>query len=134
MRVYFPLSPYNQQRQFEKPAWVYPVHLAMFATYLRNQGHEVYWGNVRGLGDDPAFNRIIHNDIEIDVPFEELPYPDRVFTDAKNSRWQAYGNFKYRPNTHMMASNLCWYGKCTFCIDTAKLEGGDKRGRDRFTT
>jgi len=28
----------------------------------------------------------------------------------------------------MMASNLCWYGKCTFCIDTAKLEGGEKRG------
>ena len=42
MRYLFPLSPYNQQRQFEKPVWVYPAHLAMYATYLRNQGHEVY--------------------------------------------------------------------------------------------
>ena len=43
MRYLFPLNPYNQQRQFEKPVWVYPAHLAMYATYLRDQGHEVIW-------------------------------------------------------------------------------------------
>ena len=43
MRYFFPLSPYNQQRQFEKPVWVYPAHLAMYATYLKQQGHQVWW-------------------------------------------------------------------------------------------
>lgn len=28
----------------------------------------------------------------------------------------------------MMASNLCWYGKCVFCVDTLKLQMGEKRG------
>ena len=71
---------------------------------------------------------IIRDDFQVDVPFEQLPYPDRIFTDAKHPRWQSYGNYKRHPATHMMASNLCWYGKCTFCIDTAKLEAGEKRG------
>ena len=43
MRYLFPLSPYNQQRQYQKPVWVYPAHLAMYATYLRNEGHGVDW-------------------------------------------------------------------------------------------
>ena len=130
MRYLFPLSPYNQQRQFQKPVWVYPCHLAAYATHLRNEGHEVYWGP----GDweykilTTAADKIIENDFQIDVPFEKLPYPDRTFTDAKNKRWQSYGNYKKHPATHMMASNLCWWGKCTFCIDTAKLEAGEKRG------
>lgn len=131
MRYLFPLNPYNQQRQFEKPVWVYPAHLAMYATYLRNQGHHVQWG-----GNDPdypnaiypLFDNVIRTDYQIDVPFEKLPFPDRLFTDAKNPRWQSYGNYKFHPATHMMASNLCWYGKCTFCIDTQKLEEGEHRG------
>ena len=28
----------------------------------------------------------------------------------------------------MMASNLCWWGKCVFCVDTLKLQQGEKRG------
>ena len=124
MRYLFPLDPYNQQRQYEKPVWVYPAHLAMYATHLKNEGHEVYWD---GEGDD-YFDKIIKDDFDIDVDFEKLPYPDRIFTDAKNKRWQKYGNYKLHPATHMMASNLCWYGKCTFCIDTYKLEHGEKRG------
>src|SRR3990167_1984920 len=48
MRYLFPLSPYNQQRQFEKPVWVYPCHLAAYATYLRNEGHEVVWDESYG--------------------------------------------------------------------------------------
>jgi len=113
MRYLFPLNPYNQQRQFEKPAWVYPAHLAMYATYLRNEGHVIYWGE---FPDDfktneefikNEVNKIIVDDNDIDVPFEKLPYPDRIFTDAKNKRWQSYGNYRRHPATHMMASNLC---------------------------
>ena len=74
------------------------------------------------------FDKSIFNDFQIDVPFEKLPFPDRAFTDAKNKRWQSYGNYKLHPATHMMASNLCWWGKCVFCIDTAKLQTGEKRG------
>jgi len=124
VRILFPLNQYNQQRQYEKPVWVYPAHLAMFATYLRKWKHEVVWGGE----DDGSFDRIVRDDFDINIPFQHLPYPDRVFTDAKNKRWQSYGNYKLHPATHMMASNLCWYGKCTFCIDTYKLEHGEKRG------
>ena len=131
MRYLFPLSPTNQQRQLEKMVWVYPAHLAMYATYLRNQGHEVYWGEKIShyvqLIDEP-FPRIIENDFQIDVPFEELPFPDRIFTDAKNKRWQKYGNYLYHPATHYMSSNLCWWSRCVFCVDTLKLNQGEKRG------
>lgn len=140
VRYLFPLNPYNQQRQFEKPVWVYPAHLAMYATHLRNKGHEVVWGwksetedylgctFINPDGSKEVLVRTILSDSQIDVPFDQLPYPDRQFTDALNPRWQSYGNYKFHPATHMMASNLCWYGKCTFCIDTAKLQGGEKRG------
>ena len=136
MRYLFPLNPWNQQRQFEKAVWVYPAHMAAYATYLRNEGHEVYWdrkdiflGSTQeeALASFKSF-KAIENDFQIDIPFEKLPFPDRVFTDAKNPRWQSYGNYKYHPATHMMASNLCWWGKCTFCVDTYKLEHGEKRG------
>lgn len=125
MRYLFPLSQYNQQRQFEKPVWVYPAHLAMFATYLRNKGESVCWG---WKWREDFIDKVVEDDFQIDVPFENLPYPDRIFTDAKNPRWQSYGNYKFHPATHMMASNLCWYGKCTFCVDTKKLEQGEHRG------
>ena len=103
MRYLFPLNPYNQQRQYQKPVFVYPVHMAMYATYLRNQGHEVHWSSSNDLFD-PLIDRtavilgekgllkdefkIIKDDFQIDIPFEKLPYPDRIFTDAKNKRWQ----------------------------------------------
>ena len=138
MRYLFPLNPYNQQRQYEKPVWVYPAHLAMYATYLRNEGHEVVWDwkdlhPKRTTGPyivtmaDPDGALSIFDDTDIHVAFDKLPFPDREFTDAKNPRWQSYGNYRRHPATHMMASNLCWYGKCTFCIDTYKLEHGEKR-------
>ncbi len=137
MRYLFPLNPYNQQRQFEKPAWVYPCHLAAYATYLRDQGQEVIWDSPKYLQGSMRYidgklkgewDTIIENDFQIDIPFDQLPFPDRTFTDAKNPRWQAYGNYKFHPATHMMASNLCWWGKCTFCVDTLKLQQGEKRG------
>lgn len=128
MRYLFPLNPYNQQRQWEKPAWVFPAHLAMYATYLKNQGHEVYWGEKE---TEVNFDRIIHDDNDIPIKFELLPFPDRKLTDAKNKRWQEYGNYRWHPATHMMASNLCWYaGKngCTFCVDSKKIMDGEHRG------
>ena len=111
----------------------------MYATYLRNQGHEVVWDYPKWVKRDQPEQRIIQfestfspsniikDDFQIDVPFDQLPYPDRIFTDAKNPRWQSYGNYKFHPATHMMASNLCWWGRCTFCIDTEKLKT-EKRG------
>lgn len=106
----------------------------MYATYLRNKGHEVIWDykHPKALRKE-AFTEIygdkfIENDFQIDIPFEKLPFPDRTFTDAKNKRWQSYGNYKFHPATHMMASNLCWWGKCVFCVDTLKLQQGEKRG------
>lgn len=135
MRYLFPLSPYNQQRQWEKPIWAFPCHLAAYATYLRNEGHEVEWDSVSAtnkywIGDTA---KVIKDDYQIDVPFSKLPYPDRILTDAKNPRWQSYGNYKFHPATHMMASNLCWWGKCTFCIDTKKLEEGEPQ-QTRFVS
>ena len=67
MRYLFPLSPYNQQRQFQKPVWVYPAHLAMYATHLRNEGHEVYWDDVKNTPLHEQLN-LIQNDFQIDVP------------------------------------------------------------------
>lgn len=129
MRYLFPLSPYNQQRQFEKPAWVFPCHLAAYATYLKNQGENVSWGELQYYnGTIGEQYKEIKDDFQIDIPFEQLPFPDRTFTDAKNPRWQRYGNYKYHPATHMMSSNLCWWGKCTFCVDTLKLQQGENRG------
>lgn len=129
----FPLNPYNQQRQFEKPVWVYPAHLAMYATYLKQRGHNVIWDAEKKLCllmEEGAHVRVIKTDDDIDISFNKLPFPDRIFTDAKNKRWQSYGNYKFKPATHMMAANLCWYGKCTFCIDTKKiLEGEPKATR-----
>lgn len=131
MRYLFPLSPWNQQRQWEKPVWVYPAHLAMYATYLRNEGHEVWWNPSAKDFLDVGNDGVIENDFQIDVPFENLPFPDRVFTDAKNPRWLSYGNYKYRPGTHFMSSNLCWWAGakgCVFCIDSKKIIDGEKRG------
>lgn len=128
MRYLFPLNPWNQQRQFEKSVWVYPAHLAMYATALRNKGGNVIWDASKF--DYQPFDtseeiKSIEDDYQIDIPFTDLPYPDREFTDAKNPRWQKYGNYKHHPASHMMASNLCWWGKCTFCVDTKKLEEGE---------
>ena len=122
-KILFKLNKANQQRQLEKMVWVYPAHLGMFATYLRNQGNNVIWDGK----DDGTFQRIIEDDRQIDVDFDKLPFPDRKFTDAKNPRFQCYGNYKYKPATHSMISNLCWYSKCVFCSDTERMQIGEKR-------
>ena len=149
MRYLFPLNPKNQQRQYEKMTWVFPCHLAAYATYLRDEGHDVLWGEYAWRQydhDNKIFvemnkrpiwptleevDQVIENDFQIDIPFEKLPFPDRTFTDAKNKRWQSYGNYKYHPATHYMSSNLCWWAGakgCEFCIDSKKIMDGEKRG------
>lgn len=125
MRYLFPLNPYNQQRQLEKLTWVFPVQLAMVATKLRNDGHDVAWDGY----DNGTYDKIYDNDYLLkEFDFSSLPYPDRIFTDAKNPRWQKYGNYRRHPATHSMVSNLCWYSKCVFCQDTERLNNGEKRG------
>ena len=125
VRILFPLDKRNQQRQLEKLVWVYPAQLAMVATNLRKDGHDVVWAGV----DDGSFDKVYDNDYQLrEFDFATLSYPDRIFTDAFNKRWQAYGNYRRHPATHSMVSNLCWYGRCVFCQDTQRLEAGEKRG------
>jgi anaerobic magnesium-protoporphyrin IX monomethyl ester cyclase len=116
MRILFKLNQYNQQRQFEKPRWIYPVKLAAYATYLRNEGHDVYWD----WSDNPFFDLVITSESQIAVPFLKLPRPDREFTRAKDPKWMKNGNFKYLPATYMQVANGCWHGKCTFCVEKDK--------------
>jgi radical SAM superfamily enzyme YgiQ (UPF0313 family) len=125
MRYLFPLNQKNQQRQLEKLTWVFPAQLAMVATKLRDDGHDVVWDGE----DDGSFDKVYDNDYMLkEFDFSSLPYPDRVFTDAKNKKYQRYGNYRRHPATHSMVSNLCWFGRCTFCQDTERLKAGEKRG------
>ncbi len=111
MKILFKLNPYNQQRQTYKSSTIYPVLLAMFATYLKQQNsNEVVWDGV----DDGTYDRVITSESDIDAPFLELPPPDRVFTKALNPRWQDNGNFKAL-GTYIQSALDCSYGKCSFC-------------------
>ena len=57
MRILFKDSRFHGQRQWEKAVDIFPAHLSMYCTYLRNQGHEVIW-----MGkDDGNFDKIIEN-------------------------------------------------------------------------
>lgn len=123
MRILYLPNPYSQQRQREKPANIYPVRMAMEAQWYRNEGHEVYWSDNKGLCDqlivdcimnklNNKFDKIIHK--EESLPFLNLPHPDRVFTHAKS---YTSGNYKYLPGTHMQVADGCWWGKCKFCVE-----------------
>ena len=126
MRILFTDSRYHSQRQYEKPVDIYPAHLAMYATYLRDQGHEVTW-----LGkDNGTFDRVVETDLQIDVEFDKLPIPDRVFTDAMNPKYISYGNYKFYPGSHLLSSNLCWWAGsrgCVFCVDSKRIIDGEPR-------
>jgi anaerobic magnesium-protoporphyrin IX monomethyl ester cyclase len=95
---------------------VYPVYLAMVATHLKNNGSYVVW-DAKYNDYDEGIDTLVENDSQVAVPFLDLPAPDRVFTDAKNPRWQSYGNYKYHPATHMMSALGCLHGKCSFCYE-----------------
>lgn len=115
MKYLFKLNQYNQQRQRENKRWIYPIKLAMYATHLRNQNHKVYWDV-----DTKDYNKIITSEDQINVPFLDLPAPDRVLTDAKNPKWQDNGNFKFRPATYIQVADGCSWGKCAFCVEKGR--------------
>jgi radical SAM superfamily enzyme YgiQ (UPF0313 family) len=115
MKILYLPNEYSQQRQHEKKRNIYPVLLAMEATYMRNEGHTVLWdrpedkNNVQKIISEPQ-----------GIPFLKLPNPDRIFTRAFDEKWQGNGNFKYHLGTYIQAANGCWHGKCSFCVENGK--------------
>ncbi len=116
MRILFKLNPHLQQRQYEKPRWIFPIKLAMYATYLHNKGNKVVWDKE----DDGKFDKVIKSENQIDIPFLQLPHADRILTDAFNPKWQNNGNFKYRPGAYIQSASHCSWGRCTFCSEKGK--------------
>lgn len=129
-----------QNRQYQKNnSKIYPVLLAMQATWLHQHGHAVYW-------DQPIFHQYDHVIVEskyathartlelqkkypnVEIlgevvgdgvsrlcprEFNKLPAPDRRLT-----KWENYsrnGNYKYLPGTHIQSARDCWWGRCEFC-------------------
>jgi len=130
VRILYLPNEYSQQRQFQKKANIYPVLMAAEATYYRNEGHTVYWGDREFLKITPhtggeyyiypqedsyqymKFDKIITR--PEGLPFLSLPRPDRVLTRADT---YTSGNYKYLPGTHMQVANGCFWGKCRFCAE-----------------
>lgn len=110
MKLLYLPNEYSQQRQRQKKVWVYPVLMAMEAEWYRKQGYNVIWDK-----QDCKADRVITS--PEGIPFESLPAPDRVFTRAKDKKYQSYGNYKFHPATHMMVADGCWHGRCSFCVE-----------------
>lgn len=140
MRILFKDSPYHGQRQYEKKVWIYPAHLGAYATFLKNEGHEVVWfeENLYKLQQHsnrqpPPFvpDKVIDSDLQIPIDFEKLPFPDRIFTNSMNPKYLKYGNYMYSRGTHYLSSNLCWWAGakgCVFCVDSKRIMDGEHRG------
>lgn len=78
----------------------------------------MYWGTQMPLSwrfDQAFFDKIITE--PEDINFENLPAPDRVWTNSRDKRYQNNGNFKYHPGTYIQVADGCWHGKCTFCVE-----------------
>ncbi|MFH1317775.1 MAG: radical SAM protein [Candidatus Omnitrophota bacterium] len=105
MRILYQPDEYAQQRQRDVKARIYPVLLAMEATYYQDKGDCVYWDFPGG-----KFDKIIKE--PENLPFLTLPIPDRILT--KYWEYQS-GNYKYLPGTHIQAARDCWYHACKFC-------------------
>jgi radical SAM superfamily enzyme YgiQ (UPF0313 family) len=112
MRILYLPNSYSQQRQHEKKANIYPVRMAMEAEWYRKQGHFVQWGENK-LSSTKYFDRVITE--PENLPFLTLPKPDRLFTRAKE---YTSGNYKYLPGTHILSASGCWWGKCSFCVES----------------
>jgi len=110
LRILYLPHAYSQQRQFEKKRWIYPVRLAMEATYYEQKGHTVHWGEAQG-----RYDKIISK--PEGLSFLELPKPNRTLTKAHSTIYQSNGNFKYTPGTYIMSASGCWWGKCRFCVE-----------------
>ena len=127
LKILFKDSTTHSQRQLEKKVWIYPAHLSMYATYLRNKGNDVIWFGK----DDGSFDKVIESDLDIPINFEELPIPDRKFTNSMNPKYLSYGNYKYSKGSHYLSSNLCWWAGakgCVFCLDSKRILDGEHRG------
>jgi radical SAM superfamily enzyme YgiQ (UPF0313 family) len=115
--IYLPNS-YSQQRQFQKPANIYPVLMAMQAQWYKNNGHQVFW---KEIPEENKFKWGAFVDKVIyapeDITFSMLPHPDRVWTKAYE---YTSGNYKYLPGTHIMSASGCWWGKCSFCVENGQ--------------
>jgi radical SAM superfamily enzyme YgiQ (UPF0313 family) len=128
MRILYLPNSHCQQRQLEKPNFLaYPVRMAMEAQWYRNQGHEVYWAKEGGeynfvfdYGDHMVlpYDKIIEQ--PENLPFLSLPHPDRIWTDAKNPRYQKNGNFQYHPGTYIQSASGCHWGRCSFCVENGQ--------------
>jgi len=113
VRILYLPHQHSQQRQHEKKRWIYPVLLAMQAQYYRDRGEEVLWsvpGKEMGIAD-----KVITE--PENIPFDQLPAPDRIFTNSKDPKYQRNGNFKYHPATYIQVADGCWWGRCSFCVE-----------------
>jgi anaerobic magnesium-protoporphyrin IX monomethyl ester cyclase len=110
MRIVYQPNTYSQQRQHEKKRWIWPVRLAMEATYMRAQGHEVIWDQVAEHGDKVVTE-------PEGIAFMDLPAADRTLTKAYDRKYQNNGNYKYHPGTYIQSAAGCWWGKCSFCVE-----------------
>jgi radical SAM superfamily enzyme YgiQ (UPF0313 family) len=128
MKILYLPDQYSQQRQREKPAWVYPVRLAMEATKDIRDGHDVVWNPHPssywwGMGENgleiKGYDEIVTKPRYTD--FLSLPVPDRVVTGSFDKRYQVYGNAKYNPFTLMQVADGCWWGRCCFCVENKNI-------------
>jgi radical SAM superfamily enzyme YgiQ (UPF0313 family) len=86
----------------------------MEATYMRDQGHQVYWDELEKI---KIAQKVIRD--PQGIPFLNLPKPDRNLTKAIEYAY-TNGNFKHHPGTYIQAANGCWHGKCSFCVENGK--------------
>ena len=110
MRILYKLDQYCQQRQREKKRWIWPVHLAMEATYYKDEGHQVVWDDLERY---EAYEKI-----ELSpegLPFAGLPMPNLELTNAFDPKYQNNGNYKHHPGIYIQSAAGCWWGKCVFC-------------------
>lgn len=115
--LYLPDSS-SQQRQHEKKhVHIYPIRMAMEATYMRDTGHKVEWDRP-DLKKYPQWQKILNQPLGVD--FSLLKKPDRIWTKALDPIWQGNGNFKYHPGTYIQSASSCWWGKCEFCVEREK--------------
>lgn len=110
MKICYLPSEYSQQRQREKKRWIYPVLLAMQAEYYRKLHNDVMWD--AACDDADRYISVPEN-----IDFLKLPAPDRLWTRAKDPKYQSNGNFKYHPATYIQVANGCWWGRCSFCVE-----------------
>jgi len=115
MKILYRPTQYTQQRQHEKKRWIWPVHLAMEATYRRNEGHTILWDGSYNLWNVSLdnYDKVICE--PEGIPFLDLPAPDRFMTMADDPKYQNNGNYKHHPGTYIQSAAGCWHGRCSFC-------------------